>query len=168
MKENASNTQIVIYKSQTKGVDIRVKLDQETVWLSQKQMADLFATERSVITKHINNIIKIKELQRNSVCAKFAHTAEDGKIYQTNYYSLDMIISVGYRVNSKQGVAFCIWATKTLKDYLIKGYVLNEKRLKEGAAKLKDLKKTMSFMQRLLQERQLNLDESTGLLHIEV
>ena len=101
MKENASNTQIVIYKSQIKGVDIRVKLDQETVWLSQKQMADLFGTERSVITKHINNIIKIKELQRNSVCAKFAHTAEDGKIYQTNYYSLDMIISVGYRVNSK-------------------------------------------------------------------
>ena len=166
MKEKASNTQIVIYKSQTKGVDIRVKLDQETVWLSQKQMADLFDTERSVITKHINNIIKIRELQRNSVCAKFAHTAEDGKIYRTNYYSLDMIISVGYRVNSKQGVAFRTWATKTLKDYLIKGYVLNEKRLKEGAVKLKDLKKTMGFMQRLLQERQLNLDESTGLLHI--
>ena len=77
-----------------------------------------------------------------------------------------MIISVGYRVNSKQGVAFRIWATKALKDYLIKGYILNEKRLKEGTAKLKDLKKTMTFMQRLLQERQLNLDESMGLLSI--
>ena len=102
MKEKASNAQIVIYRSQTKGVDIHVKLDQETVWLSQKQMADLFGTERSVITKHINNIIKIKELQQDSVCAKFAHTAKDGKTYQTNYYNLDMIISVGYRVNSKQ------------------------------------------------------------------
>ena len=77
-----------------------------------------------------------------------------------------MIISVGYRVNSKQGVAFRIWATKTLKEYLVKGYILNEKRLKEGAAKLKDLKNTMGFMQRLLQERRLNLDESTGLLNI--
>ena len=166
MKEEISNTQIVIYKSRTKGVDIRVKLDQETVWLSLDQISQLFDRNKSVVSRHLKNIFDSNELDKKAVVAKNATTASDGKVYQVEFYNLDVIISVGYRVNSKQGVAFRIWATKTLKDYLIKGYVLNEKRLKEGAAKLKDLKKTMSFMQRLLQERQLNLDESTGLLHI--
>ena len=93
--------EIVIYTAPDGRASKYVRLEKETIWLTQKQMAGIFETERSVITKHINNLLKTKELQRDSVCAKFAHTAEDGKTYETMYYNLDMIISVGYRVNSR-------------------------------------------------------------------
>ena len=94
--------EIVIYEG-TEGLPaIEVRLDQETVWLTQKQMAALFDTERSVITKHLRNVLKEGELESESVCVKYAHTAEDGKVYQTAFYNLDAIISVGYRVNSKR------------------------------------------------------------------
>ena len=94
--------EILVYQAKDGKTRVEVSLRDETVWLSQKQLADLFSTERSVITKHVNNIFRSKELKKNSVCAKFAHTAEDGKTYQTSSYNLDMIISVGYRVNSKR------------------------------------------------------------------
>ncbi len=116
---------VVIYKN-----NLEVRLEKETVWLSQMQMADLFSTERGVVTKHIRNIFQTKELKKISVCAKFAHTARDGKIYQTQFYNLDMIISVGYRVNSKRGTQFRIWATQVLRSHLIDGYTINNKRLK--------------------------------------
>ena len=124
--------EIIIYSFGRDKVELEVKIKDESIWLSQKQMAELFAVERSVLTKHINNIFKTRELDENSVCAKIAHTASDGKTYQTKFYNLDAIISVGYRVNSKKATQFRIWATNTLKNYLVDGYAINEKRLLEG------------------------------------
>ena len=98
--------QVVLYQAPDGSITLDVRLVDETVWLTQKQMADLFATERSVVTKHLRNAFRSSELQGESVCAKFAHTAEDNKRYQTFFYNLDGIISVGYRVNSKQGRSF--------------------------------------------------------------
>lgn len=123
--------EVVIYRSPDGSVTIDVHLKQETVWLTQKQMASLFDTERSVITKHLGNIFKSGELDRDSVCAFFAHTAADGKTYRTAFYSLDAIISVGYRVNSKRGTQFRIWATWVLREHLVKGFTANDHRLRE-------------------------------------
>ena len=128
--------EIVIYRTKDKKIQLDVKLEQEMVWLAQKQIAALFKTERSVITKHLQNIFENKELEQNSVCAKIAHTAPDGKVYQTTFYNLDVIISVGYRVNSSRATQFRIWATSVLKRHLIDGYTLNEKRLKEQALRI--------------------------------
>lgn len=161
-----SHGEIILYKSLDGANQIDVKLEEETVWLTQKQMSQLFQTERSVITKHINNIFKAKELQRNSVCAKFAHTAEDGKTYKSNFYDLDMIISVGYRVNSKRGTQFRIWANKVLKDYLVKGYALNEKRLKEQTNRIKELEKTLDIFSNVVETYQLKQDEFSGILKV--
>jgi len=158
--------EIVLYKTPEGDTLIDVKLEEETVWLTQKQLSQLFQTERSVITKHINNIIKTKELQLNSVCAKFAHTATDGKIYTSNFYNLDMIISVGYRVNSKRGTQFRIWANKVLKEYLIDGYALNEKKLKEQTEKIKELEKTIEVFSRVTENYQLKQDEFSGILKV--
>lgn len=119
--------EIVLFENQ--GVKLEVNLKDETVWLTQKQMAELFDKDRRTITRHIQNIYKDEELEENAVCSFFEHTAEDGKKYKVQYYNLDMIISIGYRVNSKRGVLFRKWATKTLKDYMLKGYAVNQKRL---------------------------------------
>jgi hypothetical protein len=137
---------IVLYKSPSGNIDLKVSFDGQTVWLTQKQMAELFNTDRTAIGKHISNIIKIGELPRKSVCAKIAHTARDGKVYKTSFYNLDMIISVGYRVNSIQGTQFRIWATKVLKNYLVKGYVINQKRILEQKKIFEDFKKTVDFV----------------------
>jgi hypothetical protein len=104
----------------------------ETIWLTQKAMGELFGVERSVITKHLKNTFKDNELDENAVCVNFAHTAKDGKSYNTNFYNLDAIISVGYRVNSAKATQFRIWATKTLKEFIQKGFVLDDERLKQG------------------------------------
>lgn len=137
--------EIIIFENQ--GVKLEVNMKDETVWLSLEQMADLFDRDRTVITRHINNIFKSQELNKNEVCAKFAHTTEHGAIQgkkqtrELDYYNLDMIISVGYRVNSKQGIAFRKWATKILKDYMLKGYAVNQRRLEylEKTVKLIDI-----------------------------
>ncbi|WP_311063248.1 RhuM family protein [Halomonas sp. DWK9] len=126
-----NDQQIQIFTSEDGQAHLEVTLEQETVWLSQAQMCELFGRERSVITKHIRNVFKEGELERNSVCAKFAHTAEDGKSYQVDHFNLDVIISVGYRVKSPRGVQFRKWATGVLKQYLIQGYTLNQRRLTE-------------------------------------
>jgi hypothetical protein len=118
--------QIVLYQPDT-SVQMEVLMENETVWLTQAQMALLFDRERSVITKHIRNVFKEKELDKFSVCAFFAHTATDGKLYDVEYYNLDVIISIGYRVKSKQGTQFRQWATRVLKDYLLKGYAINQR-----------------------------------------
>ena len=126
--------EVIIFENQN--VKLEVNMKDETVWLSLDQMAELFDRDRTVITRHVNNIFKDKELDKNEVCAKFAHTTEHGAITnktQTrdlDYYNLDMIISVGYRVKSRNGIIFRKWATKVLKDYLLKGFAVNEKRLK--------------------------------------
>ena len=117
--------EIIIFENQN--IKLEVNMQDETVWLSLEQMADLFGRDKSVISRHIKNALE-EELD-NSVIANFATTAKDGKTYQVNCYSLDVIISVGYRVKSKNGVIFRRWATKILKDYMIKGYVVNQKRL---------------------------------------
>lgn len=138
IKTENSKGQVVLYKNK-----LEVRLERDTVWLTQKQMSDLFDTERSVITKHLRNIFNSKELSEGSVCAKFAHTAQDGKVYQTEHYNLDAIISVGYRVNSKRGTQFRIWATNVLRGHLVDGYTLNEKRLKVQDAKIQELRQAI-------------------------
>lgn len=130
--ENTSN--FLFYTSSDGKTKINVVVDDknETVWLTQHRMSELFNVDRTVISKHLKNIFKDLELDKNSVCAKIAHTASDGKVYKTDFYNLDAIISVGYRVNSIQATQFRKWATTILKDYLIKGFVLDDDRLKQG------------------------------------
>ena len=137
--------EIVLFKNQN--VKLEVNMKDETVWLSLDQMAKLFGRDRTVITRHINNIFNDKELEKKEVCAKFAHTTQHGALtnkFQTrklDYYNLDMIISVGYRVKSQNGIIFRKWATKILKEYMIKGYAVNQKRLEylEKTVKLIDI-----------------------------
>ena len=124
--------QILFYTTENGTIHLEVKFSDDTVRLSQKQMAELFWVERSVITKHLKNIFSMEELDEKSVSAKFAHTANDGKSYEILFYNLDAIISVGYRVNSQQATHFRKWATQTLKNYLLKWFVLDEERLKNG------------------------------------
>lgn len=130
MKQDKQTNPIIIYQDSANNPTINIRLENETLWLTQRQIAELFDKDRSVITKHIKNIFEEGELVENSVCAKIAHTANDGKTYETLYYNLDMIISVGYRVNSKRATQFRQWASKILKEYLIKGFVLDDERLK--------------------------------------
>ncbi|MBT4348590.1 MAG: virulence RhuM family protein [Candidatus Marinimicrobia bacterium] len=125
-------TEFLLYSTPNSEIKVEVLLNNETLWLTQKRMAELFNVDRSVVSKHLKNIFNDKELEENSVCAKYAHTAEDGKIYRTQYYNLDAVISVGYRVNSTQATQFRIWATKLLKEYIIKGFAMDDERLKNG------------------------------------
>lgn len=120
---------VVIYQTKSGAIELRGDATRETMWATQAQIAEVFGVERSVVTKHIRNVFKDKELDAKAVCAKFAHTAADGKTYQVEYYSLDAIISVGYRVNSKTATQFRQWATKTLREHITKGYTLNRKRI---------------------------------------
>ena len=124
----------LIYRSAEDNISVNAVIKDDTIWLTQKAMAELFGVDRSVITKHLQNIFSENELNEFSVCAKIAHTAEDGKTYNTNFYNLDAIISVGYRVNSRKATNFRIWATSILKEYMQKGFVLDDERLKQGTA----------------------------------
>lgn len=128
-----STAEFLIFTSQAGEDGIEVRYQDETVWLTQKLMAELFAVERSVVTKHLRNIFNENELDQDSVCANFAHTASDGKSYKTQFYNLDAIISVGYRVNSRRATQFRQWATRILREFAVKGYVLDRKRLEQGA-----------------------------------
>ena len=125
-------TDFLLYTAPNGKVKVEVVLRDETVWLTQKALAHLYGVDRSVITKHLKNIFESGELEEVSVCVKNAHTAEDGKTYNTKFYNLDAIISVGYRVNSQQATQFRIWATNTLKEYIIKGFIMDDERLKNG------------------------------------
>ncbi len=138
---------IVIYKAKDGLVHIEVAPEQGTIWLTQSQIAALFGTKRPAITKHLSNIFKTHELDRKQVCSKMEHTAIDGKKYKTQFYNLDAILSVGYRVNSQKATEFRIWATKTLNKYLIQGYALNEKKLVAIEERFHDLQKAISFLQ---------------------
>jgi len=130
MQEN--NSQIIIYQTESGETKLDVTFNDETVWLSQMQMAELFGKSKKTISEHISNLFKEGELEENSVVRNFRTTAQDGKNYDTNFYNLDIIISVGYRVKSKQGTQFRIWATQRLKEYIIKGFALNDDRFKTG------------------------------------
>ena len=122
--------EVVIYQTEDGLTKLEVNLQDDTVWLSIDQMAELFQRDRSVIGKHIRNIFKEGELVKESVWAKFAYTASDGKDYNVDYYNLDVIISVGYRVKSQRGTQFRIWANSVLKEYIIKGFAMDDERLK--------------------------------------
>ena len=132
---------MIIYTTEDGLTKVETTFDGETVWLSIDQMAELFQRDRSVIGKHVRNIFKEGELEKESVWAKFAYTATDGKVYNVDYYNLDVIISVGYRVKSKRGTQFRIWATGILKEYMRKGFALDDDRLKNlgGGGYFKEL-----------------------------
>ena len=123
-KKTTTQNQIVIYKNKNGTTTIEVNLRKETIWLSQKQIAELFGKQRPAITKHLNNIFNSGELSEKVVCSILEHTAEDGKIYKIDFYNLDAILSVGCRVNSDRATQFRIWATKILKDHILKGYTI--------------------------------------------
>lgn len=129
-----NNDNMLIYLSEDGKIKIDVRFENETVWLSLDQMATLFGRDKSTISRHVKNIFEEGELQLSSVVANFATTATDGKKYQVDYYNLDVIISVGYRVKSQQGTLFRIWATQRLKEYIIKGFALNDERFKTGSS----------------------------------
>jgi hypothetical protein len=128
----SNNSDFILYKSADGEVRVDVFIYDETVWLTQKAMQELFGRAKSTISEHISNVFGEGELAESQVVRKFRTTADDGKDYETTYYNLDVIISVGYRVKSSRGTQFRIWATKTLKEYIIKGFVLDDKRLKQG------------------------------------
>lgn len=139
MTNKTENKDIVVYKSNDGQISFGVNVFEETVWLTQKQMAELFDKDRKTITWHIGNVFKEGELDKNSVCWESKHTAEDGKTYNTTYYNLDVIISVGYRVKSVRGTQFRKWATGILKQYLMNGYAINNKRIKAIEEKIDNL-----------------------------
>lgn len=130
--ETLSQSEFLLYTAPDGMVKVEVILKDETVWLTQKTLAELFGVKRPAITKHLGNIFTSGELAEDSVCSILEHTAGDGKIYSAKYYNLDAIIAVGYRVNSYQATQFRIWATKTLREFIIKGFVMDDERLKRG------------------------------------
>lgn len=125
-------TDFILYSTPDGSVKIEAFLHNETIWLTQKKIAELFGVDRSVVAKHLKNIFDSFELDKDSVCAKIAHTADDGKTYETMFYNLDAVLSVGYRVNSAKATRFRIWATERLKEFIIKGFVIDDERLKNG------------------------------------
>ncbi|WP_337966827.1 virulence RhuM family protein [uncultured Flavobacterium sp.] len=144
--------EILIYQNQEGNIKIDVLLEEETVWLTQAQLCNLFAKSKATVSEHIKNIFEEEELNENSVVRKFRTTASDGKNYQTNFYNLDVIISVGYRVKSLQGTQFRIWATQRLKEYIVKGFTLNDDRFKSG--------NTMNYFNELQQRiREIRISE---------
>ena len=162
--------QIVIYQTEDGQTQIDVRLENETVWLTQAQMAELFQKDRTVITRHINNVFKEKELEREEVSVKIAHTTQHGAIegktqtQELMLYNLDVIISVGYRVKSKRGTAFRIWARKVLKEYLVKGYAVNDRIRKEQIGELRQL---VGVLGRTIQKQSLiSTDETNALFDV--
>ncbi len=159
--------EIVLYTADNGQTKLDVTLEEETVWLSQKQLAELFQKRVPTINVHIRNIFKERELERKSVIRKFLITASDGKTYETMFYNLDVIISVGYRVKSKRGTLFRQWALKVLRDHIVKGFTINEKRLKEQKeVRLKELEKAISLLQNTMYRQELTRGEAVGLLHV--
>ena len=155
-------SEIVIYDDGN--VKLETTVESDTIWLNQKQMGELFGKSKKTISEHINNIFKEGELERDSVVRKFRTTASDGKTYNIDYYNLDVIISVGYRVKSKRGTQFRIWATKVLKDYLLKGYALDRERLQKE--KLQELERTIAAIKQAVENRSLSDEEAKGFIEI--
>ncbi len=159
----APGGEVIVYEAPGGEVRVDVRLERDTVWLNQEQMAELFGRERSVVTKHIRNVFKEGELDPAAVCAKFAHTAADGKTYQVDHYNLDVIISVGYRVNSKRGTQFRIWATRTLREHLVRGYTLDRQRFAHNAV---ELEAALSLVRKAAAGEALTTDQGRGLIDV--
>jgi prophage maintenance system killer protein len=151
--------EIVLYRAADGGPALDVRLERESVWLDAHQMAELFGRDRTVIVRHIGNIYATGELQRETTCAKNAQVAADGKVRQMDFYNLDMIISVGYRVNSLRGTQFRIWATNVLRQHLVQGYTVHAQRLKE-------LNQAVRLIADVAHRRTLSGDEATALLEV--
>ena len=156
---------IIIYQTKDGQTLIDVRLENETVWINRQQMAELFDRDVKTIGKHITNALK-EELKEIPTVAKFATVQQEGErsvTRQVEYYNLEMITSIGYRVKSQQGIQFRIWANKVLKEYLIKGYVINEQA---KAQQLADLKNTVRLLSNVIEHKELTLNEANGLLHV--
>lgn len=159
-----SKGEVIIYQTVDGGISLDVKLEQDTVWLTQKQIAELFGTKRPAITKHLKNIFLSGELDEGSTCSILEHMGNEGKQrYQTVYYNLDAILSVGYRVNSKNATQFRIWSNRVLKEFLIKGYAVKDNIKLE---QYEDLKQTIRVLSNILDHKTLDYSEATGLLHV--
>lgn len=156
--------EIILYITSDGAIALDVRLEHETIWLTQKQIAELFGTKRPAITKHLKNIFSSGELEENSTCSILEHMGNDGKQrYQTTYYNLDAILSIGYRVNSKNATQFRIWANKVLKEYLIKGYSVKDNIKLE---QYEELKQTIKVLANVLDHQTLEYSEATGLLRV--
>ena len=161
--------EIILYRSQDGKAALDVRLEGETLWLSLSQIAGLFERDKSVISRHLNNVYKTGELDRGATVAFFATVQNEGGRQverQIEYFNLDAIISVGYRVNSKRGTQFRIWATNVLREHLVRGFTLNEKRLQEQEQKLADLRRTVGLLEKTLAHQAIGLDEAKGLLNV--
>lgn len=163
------NSELKIYKSKDGKTEIKVKLENDTVWLNLNQMAELFQRDKSVVSRHITNIYKEKELIKKPTIANFATVQIEGnrRIKRTiEYYNLDVIISVGYRVKSHRGTQFRIWANKILKEYLIHGFALNEQKLKTQNKQLKQLQNSVKILSNVIHQKSLSNEETTGLFKL--
>ncbi len=162
-------SEIAIYKASDGSTEIQVKLEGDTVWLNQYQLSDLFEADRTSINRHIANIFRSEELYEDSTCAEIAQVQKEGDRQVTRnikYYNLDLVISIGYRVNSKRGIEFRIWANKVLKDYLVKGYSINQEVLTNRNKQLEELQETLRIFRYSIQSKKLSGSESQGLLNI--
>ncbi|WP_169513192.1 virulence protein RhuM/Fic/DOC family protein [Hymenobacter aerophilus] len=161
-----SSSNILLYQSADGLTRLDVQLQHETVWLTQAQMAELFDTTKQNISLHTRNAFREGELEESSVVKDFLTTAVDGKNYQTKHYNLDVIISVGYRVKSRQGTQFRQWATRTLREFLVQGFALNEKRLRQDAQQLRELKRLLALQGEIVENQELTPDQTTALLRV--
>ena len=157
--QDGSRGEIVIFQEAQGQPGLEVRLEQDSVWLSLNQIAALFERDKSVISRHLGNVFREGELDRQAVVAFFATTAADGKTYRVEYFNLDAILSVGYRVNSKRGTQFRIWATRVLRDHLLKGYSVNERRLDE-------LKRSLRIVGQVLDRYDVSSDQAQALLRV--
>jgi hypothetical protein len=161
--ESAGRGEVVVYEAPDGEIRVDVRLEKDTVWLTQQQMAELFGRERSVVTKHLRNVFKDGELERESVCAKFTHTAADQKSYDVEFYNLDAVLSVGYRVNSKRGTQFRIWATTTLREHLLRGHTIHRERFERNA---RELESALALVRKTAAVDVLTNDQGRGLVDV--
>ncbi len=154
---------IIIYEDADRAVEVRLDIDEETVWLSLGQIADVFGRDKSVISRHLKNVFERHELERDSVVAKKATTAADGKTYRVEYFNLDAIISIGYRVNSSRATRFRQWATRILREHLTRGWTLNRQRFETNA---RELEAALELVRRTARSPELGLEAGRGLVDI--
>lgn len=166
MSDTDSRGKIVIYNAPDGSIQTDVRLASDTLWLTQYQMEELFGTDRTSVVKHIRNILATDELEKSATCAKFSQVRQEGSRKVSRkilHYNLDMIISVGYRVNSKRGTQFRIWANRILKEHLVKGYTINQKRLMEQQSRLQELKESIGLVERSLLSEVQNIEEARSI-----
>ncbi|MEW6653267.1 MAG: virulence protein RhuM/Fic/DOC family protein [Bacteroidota bacterium] len=169
VKSDKAKGEIILYQAPDGNLAIDVKLEEETVWLTQVQMARLFEQTKQTVSEHVNNIYKEGEIERDSTVRKYLTVQTEGKrsiSREREYYNLDVIISVGYRVKSKRGTQFRIWANKILKEYLVKGYVLNEKKLKEQSERIREIEAALKIFSKVAANYELSQNEFAGILKV--